>query len=86
VEQYLVDWLHNDLEIEAIGRTDNLYTLGLNSLSIVKLSAQIDHEFGISLDDDDFTMDNFKSIRSIVRMVERRMEAATDQEEGEIIH
>ncbi|ANY07820.1 acyl carrier protein [Pseudonocardia sp. HH130630-07] len=48
---------------------------GLDSLGFVELRAQCEEVFGIEIGDDDFTPENFATIRSLAGLVERRTAA-----------
>ena len=43
--------------------------LGLDSLGFVELRVQCENTFGITISDDDFTPENFTSIRTIADLV-----------------
>jgi acyl carrier protein len=43
--------------------------LGLDSLGFVELRVQCENTFGITIDDDAFTPENFTSIGSVARLV-----------------
>jgi len=52
---------------------DDLLRLGiLDSIAIMQIIDQIEQDFGIELEGDEITMDNFQSLASMSRMIERR--------------
>lgn len=44
----------------------------LDSLGILQLMSFLSDELGIEIDDDDFTLDNFETIGSLIAFVQRR--------------
>jgi acyl carrier protein len=51
--------------------------LGLDSLGFVELRVQCENTFGITISDDDFTPENFTSIRTIADLV-RTLQTGAD--------
>ncbi len=51
--------------------------LGLDSLGFVELRVQCENTFGITISDDDFTPENFTSIRTIAELV-RNLQAGAE--------
>jgi len=47
--------------------------LGLDSSSAIELIVAIEEEFEIELDDEDLTAEMFKSVRTVSKLVERRL-------------
>lgn len=69
--------LVNDLFVEAaedtIGLDDGLQTtLGLDSISFVELRVRCEETFGIVIEDDDFSPENFRTLNRLARLVERK--------------
>lgn len=69
--------LVNDLFVEApeasIGLDDGLQTtLGLDSISFVELRVRCEEEFGIVIEDDDFSPENFRTLNRLARLIERK--------------
>lgn len=44
----------------------------LDSLGILQLMSFLSDELGIEIDDDDFTLDNFETIGSLIAFIQRR--------------
>ncbi|MBW4718166.1 acyl carrier protein [Saccharothrix obliqua] len=65
--------------LAALGDDDSLIDRGLlDSLGTLELSAWLQEEFGITVDEIDLTADNFESISAISWYVERRVTAVED--------
>ncbi|MER5648747.1 acyl carrier protein [Streptosporangium sp. NPDC002524] len=77
VEQTVRSILVTDLfvEVPEIGLDDGLRGIvGLDSLGFVELRVQCEDRFGIRISEDEFSPENFASIRSISELV-RRLQA-----------
>jgi acyl carrier protein len=74
IERAIASILVTDLFVEVpedrITPDDRLRgDLGLDSLGFVELRVQCENTFGITISDDDFTPENFTSIRTIADLV-----------------
>ena len=75
IEDTIKDILITDLFVET-DRNEILSThslrndLGVDSVGFVELKVQSEKKFGITIDDDDFTPENFATIRSIASLIE----------------
>jgi acyl carrier protein len=74
IERAIASILVTDLFVEVpedrITTDDRLRgDLGLDSLGFVELRVQCENTFGITISDDDFTPENFTSIRTIADLV-----------------
>lgn len=49
----------------------DLYELGADSLSAIKIVCYLEEEFNINIEDDDLDIDNFVSLNSIKEMIEK---------------
>jgi len=59
----------------AVTDDDNLLETGVvDSLGVLELATFMQQEFLISVDDEDFTPENFQNITSMARFVERHVE------------
>ena len=59
--------------VEGLGDDDDIFAGGfVNSLYLVQLLAFVQREFGIALDEDDYDMANFRSIRALSDFVARK--------------
>jgi acyl carrier protein len=66
----------NDLFVEIpedqIGLDDGLMTVvGLDSVGFVELRVLCERHFNVQVDDDDYTPENFSSIRRLATLIER---------------
>jgi acyl carrier protein len=63
----------NDLFVEKdIGLDDGLMTVvGLDSVGFVELRVLCEQKFNIEISDDDYTPENFASIRLLANLIER---------------
>ncbi len=66
----------NDLFVEIaesdIGLDDGLRTVvGLDSVGFVELRVLCEQKFNVEINDDDYTPDNFKSVRVLSNLIER---------------
>jgi acyl carrier protein len=66
----------NDLFVEIaedqIGLDDGLRTVvGLDSVGFVELRVKCEQKFNVQIDDDDYTPENFTSIRLLSGLIER---------------
>ena len=66
----------NDLFVEiaedAIGLDDGLHTVvGLDSIGFVELRMLCERNFNVQINDDDYTPENFSSIRLLANLIDR---------------
>ncbi len=60
-------------DVSALGDQDDLFAGGfVNSLYLVSLLNFVQGEFGVVLDEEDFDMANFRSIRAVLDFVARK--------------
>jgi methoxymalonate biosynthesis acyl carrier protein len=58
---------------------EDIFALGfVNSLLAMQLVAFVEKEFGISVEDGDLDLDNFRSINAISQLISRKAGAATE--------
>lgn len=63
--------------VEGLGDDDDIFAGGfVNSLYLVQLLAFVQREFAITLDEDDYDMANFRSLRAIADFVARKRAGA----------
>lgn len=56
---------------------ENIFALGfVNSLFAMQLVLFVEREFGINVENDDLSIDNFKTVNAIVALVDRKLGAA----------
>jgi acyl carrier protein len=61
----------NESASSAIGPDQDLRSMGLTSMGMVKLMMAVEVAFNISVPDDDLHPDNFRSVRAIEALVTR---------------
>jgi methoxymalonate biosynthesis acyl carrier protein len=73
IKEFLSRFFKNhDLQPE-----EDIFALGfVNSLLAMQLVAFVEKEFGIQVADEDLDLDNFRSIRAISLLIERKTSAA----------
>ena len=66
-------FLANLCDTDKLGDNDDIFAGGfVNSLYLVQMLAFIQSEFNIELDEDDYDMNNFRSIAAAASFVERK--------------
>lgn len=60
------------VSVDKIGKNDNLFNLGLDSLNVIKLIIGIEEELNIKFQDKDIDSKNWKSIENINKLIEER--------------
>ena len=73
IKEFLSRFFKNhDLQPE-----EDIFALGfVNSLLAMQLVAFVEKEFGVQIADEDLDLDNFRSIRAISSLVDRKTSAA----------
>lgn len=65
--------------IESIDDFSDLYDeFKLSSLDVVEIIVRIEESFGIEIDDYDLDLDNFRTVNSMVLLVERRLDKSNE--------
>lgn len=73
IRQFLTRFFRN----REIGDDEDIFALGfVNSLLAMQLVQFLEKEFGISVDDEDLDLDNFRTIQAMDDLVERKREPA----------
>ena len=69
----LRSFLSRVISVDKLSDEDELFTTGLmNSLFAMQLVLFVENEFHVHILDDELSLDNFKSIGSIARLVNRK--------------
>ncbi|EWY36591.1 hypothetical protein N825_09730, partial [Skermanella stibiiresistens SB22] len=70
MKQFLVDQLFVDMPVETI-RTDMglASDIGVDSLGFTELMAHLEDKYGVSISQDEFVPDNFRSIDTVIALV-----------------
>ncbi len=59
---------------------EDIFALGfVNSLLAMQLVTFVETEFGVTIDNDDLDIDNFRTINAVVSLVERKRAAAASE-------
>jgi acyl carrier protein len=79
----IVEDLYVDMPPEKIGLDDGLRTVvGLDSVGFAELRVRCEFRFGVQIDDDDYTPENFSSVRLVAALIERLQAAKAAQGGG----
>lgn len=72
-EQKIKEFLSRFFKSHDLGPEEDIFALGfVNSLLAMQLVAFVEKEFGVRVEDADLDLDNFRSIRAIACLVERK--------------
>lgn len=72
LRRMIVNDLYVETEEEKIGVDDGLRSVvGLDSIGFVELRVLCERRFNVQISDEDYTPENFTSIRRIVKLIER---------------
>ena len=74
LRETISNYIHTNIDFTKIGAQDNLFDLGLDSLQGIKLLVVIEEQFEIEFHDDEYNLENFKSIESIVNLLQKHLE------------
>lgn len=69
-EQIVEDLFFGDEGVE-VASDDDLFELGVDSLGVNRLVVFIERRFGVRIGDDEIVADNFRTLRSLVTLVQR---------------
>lgn len=71
IEKYLVNELKKYLQLSSnIISKQNLFDLGLDSLSLINLIIDIENSYKFEFDDSDMVLEKFSTIESIINLVD----------------
>lgn len=74
IERKLREIFKNNLDVEGeIGLEDNLGTIGLNSVSFIKIIVAIEKEFDIEFEDESLNYNVFKNIKELIIYIENKL-------------
>jgi acyl carrier protein len=72
LRRLLVTDLYIEIPEDQIGLDDGLRAVvGLDSVGFVELRARCERRFNVEISDDDYTPENFSSVRRIALLIER---------------
>jgi phosphopantetheine attachment domain protein len=66
IKQLVISLIKNEPENDT-----DLFSIGLDSLSVLQLIVLIENEFNVNISDDDLILDNLRTIMTITHMVEK---------------
>lgn len=76
IRRLLVNDLYVELPAEQIGLDDGLQTVvGLDSIGFSELRILCERKFDVQISDEDYSPDNFSSVRRLTTLIERLQEA-----------
>lgn len=59
--------------VDEIGSDDDLLTLGLNSISFIKIVVTIENSFNITFDDEDLLFHNFNTLNKLTSYIQKKV-------------
>ncbi len=72
LRRMIVNDLYVEIAEEQIGLDDGLQTIvGLDSIGFVELRVLCEQRFNVQISDDDYTPENFSSLRRVANLVDR---------------
>ena len=72
LRQIIVNDLFVEIAADQIGLDDGLRTIvGLDSVGFVELRVQCERRFNVQINDDDYSPENFTSIRQLANLIDR---------------
>jgi len=72
LRRIIVNNLFVEIAEDQIGLDDGLRTIvGLDSIGFVELRVQCEQQFNVQINDDDYTPENFTSIRQLANLIDR---------------
>ena len=69
IEQQLVDYFKDSTDVELTADTPLLESGVVDSMGVMTLIAFIENEYGLVLDMDDLTIENFATIKDIKNLI-----------------
>lgn len=79
LRQIIVNNLFVEIPEDQIGLDDGLRTIvGLDSVGFVELRVRCEQRFNVQISDDDYSPENFSSIRKLANLIDR-LQAARKQ-------
>jgi acyl carrier protein len=80
LRRMIVNELFVEIPEEQIGLDDGLQSIvGLDSLGFVELRVRCEQRFNVEITDDDYTPENFSSIRRVANLIDRLRAARKSQ-------
>ncbi len=83
LKQIIINDLFVETTPEQIGLDDGLRTVvGLDSVGFVEMRVLCERRFGVQISDDDYTPENFSSVRRVANLVERLQAVRGEKKAG----
>ena len=81
IERFIVDELIPKGRRARVDPDESLLTIGeIDSLALLQLIAFVEEQFGVSVEDDELTRDNFQTINRIKLLVEKKWQNGSRQQ------
>ena len=74
IEQKIFEIIKKNIANEKMDILANLTDLGINSITFVKILIAIENEYDFEFDDDDLNFENFKTVSTLAKYVEDRLQ------------
>ena len=71
IKEFLKENLEPEKDIEKIGLDDDLVDQGMNSIKFLKLIVALEETFDIDIDEDQYSIENFRTINSLISTIEK---------------
>jgi methoxymalonate biosynthesis acyl carrier protein len=72
------DYLARFFPGHRLRENEDIFSLGfVNSMFAMQLVTFLEHEFGLTIENEDLDLDNFRSIAALSGLVERKLSATT---------
>ncbi|MCR2023743.1 acyl carrier protein [Blautia pseudococcoides] len=71
IEKKFYELISEELKVENISKETELESLGLDSITYIKLIVAMEKTFEIEFDDDDLNMYNFKTVSDLLNKIEK---------------
>jgi len=76
IKEMVVERCFLDVKPESIGEEDDLMeTLGLDSVSLLELVVGLEELFGVSMEETEFDIENFRNVKSMADYVREKQGA-----------
>ena len=76
IQQTVAEFLSRYTHGAQLGGDDDIFSMGfVNSLFAMQIVLFVEKEFGITVENEDLELDNFRSVNAMVRFVTRKLAA-----------
>ncbi|MGW7289416.1 acyl carrier protein [Streptomyces sp. NPDC054847] len=80
IKPRIAHYLSRFFPVHDLGDDDDIFQLGfVSSMFAMQLVAFVEHEFGITVENDDLELDHFRSVSALEAFVNRKLSAAVPQ-------